>query len=532
MEIRQAKPSDANSWIELLQVSLGGDYPVKQIYDSAYVSLLFDPANGEETYVVDAGDKFLASATILKPAVPVDNPVLNLGRTLFTQESYSGEAAKLLINKICEIAKKRGQLIVARIPAYDIEQQILFENSGFICAGFQPYKHTIQTRKGFLYYVSKIADVISERTTISESLPQIGELAENVLEGFGIINPMVLRDGVAGYPLQSDLVIHTATIDDFELWKSQSQQSNPIPEISTGSNRGVGLLRLPLETQYQALLGQRGNQIVSGIAFFFDEVDRCVRILDGFSIDDISMGVMLQQVLTISQQQYSSAYVESDFVATSPRLLKCAEQLGFIPCAYFPGFFRINCGVSDVVKMVKLNMSYTPEIYQFTTTASKIARIIDQNFQDLKIGVAIINLLRSLSIFKGLGDGELRKVARLFTQKLYRPGERIFNKGDKGDEAYIVMRGEIDICLSVDSKPIATIGNGQIFGEQAFLDGAPRTAMAIASQPSILLVVKRDAFNELVQREPHLGMVIMRNVAMDISNKLRKANATLMGGKQ
>jgi len=241
---------------------------------------------------------------------------------------------------------------------------------------------------------------------------------------------------------------------------------------------------------------------------------------------------MLQQVLTISQQQYSSAYVESDFVATSPRLVKCAEQLGFIPCAYFPGCFRINCGVSDVVKMVKLNMSYTPEIYQFTTTASKIARIIDQNFQDLKIGVAIINLLRSLSIFKGLGDGELRKVARLFTQKLYRPGERIFNKGDKGDEAYIVMRGEIDICLSVDSKPIATIGNGQIFGEQAFLDGAPRTAMAIASQPSILLVVKRDAFNELVQREPHLGMVIMRNVAMDISNKLRKANATLMGGKQ
>ncbi|MGC8887156.1 MAG: cyclic nucleotide-binding domain-containing protein [Verrucomicrobiia bacterium] len=531
MQFREAKPSDAQNWIELLKTSIGNDYPVKQVYDVEYVISLLDPANDEETYVVDSGDKLLASATILKPVEFINNPVMNLGRILFRHGSYSDESAKLLINKIREIAFKREQLVVARVPGYDIDQQILFENCGFICVGFQPYKHTIQTRKGFLFYVLKVENVLSTRTTISESLPQIGELAETVLESIGIVNPMMLRDGVAGYPLQSDLVIHTASIEDFELWKAQSLQTNPIPEISTGSNRGVGLFRLPSNSQYQALIGQRGNQIVSGIAFFFDEIDRCVRILDGFSTDDISMGAMLQQVLNIAQQQYSSAYVESDFVATSPRLLKCAEQLGFIPCAYFPAFFRVSNGVSDVVKMVKLNMSYTPEVYQFTNTASKIVKIIDQNFQDLKTGVAIINLLRALPIFKGLGDGELRKVARLFTQKLFRPGEQIFNKGDKGDEAYIVMRGQIDICLSEDSKPIASIGNGQIFGEQAFLDGSPRTAMAIATQPSILLVVRRDAFNELVQREPHLGMVIMRNIATDISNKLRKANAILLGLK-
>jgi signal-transduction protein with cAMP-binding, CBS, and nucleotidyltransferase domain len=89
--------------------------------------------------------------------------------------------------------------------------------------------------------------------------------------------------------------------------------------------------------------------------------------------------------------------------------------------------------------------------------------------QDLKTGVAIINLLRGLPIFDGLGDGELRKIARLFTQKLYHSGERIFNRGDTGEEAYIVMRGQIDICLSEDSKPIASIENGKIFGDQHFL---------------------------------------------------------------
>jgi hypothetical protein len=33
----------------------------------------------------------------------------------------------------------------------------------------------------------------------------------------------------------------------------------------------------------------------------------------------------------------------------------------------------------------------------------------------------------------------------------------------------------------------------------------------------------------VVQREPHLGMVVMRNIAIDLSNKLRKANAAISG---
>ncbi len=532
MEIRIAQTSDAKKWIDFLVSCLGDDYQDKQVYDPEYVSSLLNAEIGEETYIVDAGDKFLASITVTKSVEFAKNPVMDLSRILINPQSLSDGSAKSILEVINKIATDRKHHVVARVPAYNHEQQVFFENCGYICVGFQPYKHTIRTRKDFLFYILKVNDVSLSRTVISESLPQIGELAACVLESVGIVNPMVLRDGIAGYPLQTDLKVHSCTIEDFELWKIQAQEQNPIPEISSGSNRGVGLLRIPSNSPPQAMIGQRGAQIVSGIAYFFDEIDRCIRILDGFATDDISTGAMLKRMVELSQEQYSAAYVEADFLATSPRLLKCAEQLGFVPVAYFPGFFRINYRVSDIVKMVKLNMSYSPEIFSFTTSASKIVRLIDLNLQDLKTGVAIISLLRGLPIFDGLGDGELRKIARLFTQKLYRHGERIFNRSDTGEEAYIVMRGQIDICLSEDSKPIASIGNGQIFGEQAFLDGATRTAMAIASKPSILLLIKRNEFNELVQREPHLGMVVMRNIAMDLSGKLRRVNQALMGMKQ
>jgi hypothetical protein len=221
-----------------------------------------------------------------------------------------------------------------------------------------------------------------------------------------------------------------------------------------------------------------------------------------------------------------------DILTSAPRLVKSSEQLGFVPIAYLPAFYAKDGKFNDVVKMVKLNTGYSLDNTDLTANSQAIVKIVDNNFQDQKIGVAIINLLRGLPIFEGLGDGELRKIARLFTQKLFRPSEKVFNKGDSGKEAYIVMRGQIDICLEEKSSAIASVTSGQIFGELAFLDGAARGAYAIASQASILLVIQRSAFSDLVQREPHLGMVVMRNVAMDLSNKLRRANTALNSAKK
>ncbi|HOB33450.1 MAG TPA: cyclic nucleotide-binding domain-containing protein, partial [Verrucomicrobiota bacterium] len=220
-------------------------------------------------------------------------------------------------------------------------------------------------------------------------------------------------------------------------------------------------------------------------------------------------------------------YVEADLLATAPRALKTAEQLGFMPVAYLPGFYNWDgCGI-DVVKMVKLNAGYTVEHSTLTPHARTVVDVVHRNFQDQKSGAAIIALLRTLPVFNGLGDGDLGKIARLFSQKLYRPGETVFSKGELSHEACVVMRGQVDIYLEANGKPIASVGNGAIVGEQAFLDGAARNAFAIAAQPSILLIIQRPAFQRLIQSEPHLGMAIMRNIAIDVSNKLRQADAMM-----
>jgi hypothetical protein len=530
--IRQATASDAPQWIDLLRSVLGDHYPFPEVYDPAWVSSQLDASSGQETWIVELDERLLASASCLPPAVQNVNPITNLGRILFRPGSYADGAAGALVGALNELAIQRGHLVVARVLASDNSQQALLENSGFACVGFQPFKHLLQIREGVLFYVRMCQPMLVTRLPLSESLPQINELAVHVLDCLQIANPLTVRDGATGYPLQTEMMIHDASAEDFDLWRLQGQSANPTREVSTGYNLGWGLMRIATEAPIRAILGQREDQIVAGLAYAYDEQDRCLRIMDSFAADDLSTGAMVHHLVDMAQDRLKALTVEVDVLATAPRLLKSAEQLGFVPVAYLPAFFFEQGCCADVVKLVKLNLPYSLENTALTAHANRIVEIVDHNFQDQKVGIAVVNLLRSLSIFQGLGDGELRKIARIFTQKLVRQGERVFHKGEAGQEAYVVMRGQVDIWLEDQGRPVASMQTGHIFGEQAFLESTTRVASAIASQPTILLVVQRSAFNRLVQSEPHLGMVVMKNVAMELSAKLRHANTALISARQ
>jgi hypothetical protein len=525
--IRPATAADAAAWLELAKAALGEKYPAKDLFDLEWIARELSPGAISETWVAEENGSLRASVSFLGTEGAKTNPIANLGRLLFRPESLADGSAKSLLQGVNQLADQRGETVITRVSPLDNGHQTLFENLGYICVGYQPIKHMLHKRTGMLFYVRGANAVLVTRLPLSESLPQVAELAIATLENLRIVNPIVVRDGASGYPLQSDLKIAGATPAEYEAWRTQALASNPPHELSGRYNMGSGHMRLPPKQPVRAFLGQKDGKILAGLAYYFDEMDRCARLSEAYSCDDVSMGALFAHAAKAAQEQLGAVYVEADILATAPRLLKSAEQLGFVPVAYLPAFYCRAGSYADVVKLVKLNLPYSLDTAEFTTHAKSVVRIIDRNFEDQKLGLAIINLLRHLSMFGGLGDGELRKIARLFVQKLYRPGEFVFAKGDSSGEAYIVLRGKINIQLERDAPPVAQLTDGKIFGELAFLDGSPRSAFAAAAQPSILLVVQRSAFSDLVRREPNLGMVVMRNIAMDLAAKLRHADSTL-----
>jgi CRP/FNR family transcriptional regulator, cyclic AMP receptor protein len=95
--------------------------------------------------------------------------------------------------------------------------------------------------------------------------------------------------------------------------------------------------------------------------------------------------------------------------------------------------------------------------------------------------------------------------------KPFRAGTTIFEKGDKGQEMYVVKEGEVDIFIN-DFRFETVLPDG-IFGELSLIDQEDRIASAIARTDCTLQVIDKRQFLFLVQETPLFAIQVMKIMA-------------------
>lgn len=128
--------------------------------------------------------------------------------------------------------------------------------------------------------------------------------------------------------------------------------------------------------------------------------------------------------------------------------------------------------------------------------------------------------LRHCGLFAGLDESSLVLVAAALRPRRFRRSETIFHAGDPGDALFIVASGQVKITIPADdgSEPaiLTTIGPGGFFGELALLDGARRSATAVALDPVATEVLHRDTFDRLLDGQPALRRALLAALAREI----------------
>lgn len=127
--------------------------------------------------------------------------------------------------------------------------------------------------------------------------------------------------------------------------------------------------------------------------------------------------------------------------------------------------------------------------------------------------------LAGIPFFSGLDAASLESVGRGMRARRFRRGEVIFHQGDPGDALFIVMSGAIKIMLpseTGDEAILATLRPGDVFGELALLDGAPRSATAVALEATETLILPRDQFRELLATEPAIRDALLASIAAEL----------------
>lgn len=134
-----------------------------------------------------------------------------------------------------------------------------------------------------------------------------------------------------------------------------------------------------------------------------------------------------------------------------------------------------------------------------------------------------VMILKGSQLFRYFPGSDLAGIASLSEVVHLDADEILFNQGDEGDAFYMVVQGTVRIVRG--SHELALLGPREGFGEMAILDQETRSASAVAAEPTTLLRINRDAFDQLVEQNPSVARGIYRVLTQRLRTTLAQVAA-------
>jgi sulfate permease, SulP family len=166
--------------------------------------------------------------------------------------------------------------------------------------------------------------------------------------------------------------------------------------------------------------------------------------------------------------------------------------------------------------------------------------------------------VKDFELFRDFDEGTISELTVYMSSLSLAEGEKVFAKGDGGDEIFLVRRGSVRIMLPLRGGKrhhLATIGPGDFFGESSFLEHHPvaavgepvavdrrlrdtigdlsflerrgRQAEVEAKVPTDLYVLSRARFDALARTNPQVGVQFFARLAAALAERLRRTDAEL-----
>lgn len=135
-------------------------------------------------------------------------------------------------------------------------------------------------------------------------------------------------------------------------------------------------------------------------------------------------------------------------------------------------------------------------------------------------------ILQEVPMFNLLDDDELTELSAQLEERSYVAGQTIFKASDPGGEMHVVISGKVELFIIDTAGNRGSVGEvapGEMFGELSLLDGQPRSASAIALEPTQTAVVDREDLKLLFSKRPDAALDILAT----LSGRLRRADLML-----
>ena len=126
-----------------------------------------------------------------------------------------------------------------------------------------------------------------------------------------------------------------------------------------------------------------------------------------------------------------------------------------------------------------------------------------------------VALLERLGIFEGTSPQQLEALAAVVEEERVAAGTVVIREGDEPDDLFAILTGSVEVHTGagIDDHVMATLGEGDYFGEIGLLEKRPRTASVIATEDTQLYRIPGEDFLRIVNEAPRLSPTLVSIVA-------------------
>ena len=167
----------------------------------------------------------------------------------------------------------------------------------------------------------------------------------------------------------------------------------------------------------------------------------------------------------------------------------------------------------------------------FTATDQSNLAKLERVGAGTAIATEIFGLVGRSQFFTEFSKEDISTLAGYMEVYRAQPGEIIIRESDEGDFMVLIVDGEVDILKKshrAGQQHMTSAGPGMTLGEMSMIDGEPRFATCMASQPTTFALLTRDNMAKIILDHPSLGSKILVKMVTMLSLRLRQTSGRLL----
>lgn len=185
------------------------------------------------------------------------------------------------------------------------------------------------------------------------------------------------------------------------------------------------------------------------------------------------------------------------------RVTRDGHQLGELQAGSFFGEIALVSGTTRTAKVECTTDTWllevpVSELERLASSAPKLARVLAHYARSRLLA----NVMRTSELFSRLPDDERAQLLPRFETKLVAADTKVIEKGKDNEALYVVVSGRCEVRDGDETLAKLSVGDGA--GEMSLLSRKPAIADVVAIEPTVLLALTRDGFDDVAVKHPGL----------------------------